>query len=117
MPAINVRFPPKGNAIVAVAVPVGLKQLYLNTITLGGREGGYTASGTSFGYIGVRMPNGTITPKLDLNKPGLYYVATLDTNAPGQFQVSPIDAQLQAFRAGFKSAVGNLEPVNFQWPR
>jgi hypothetical protein len=110
MPAINARFPAKGNTIVPIAIPVGIKQLTLSTITLGGRRSGYLQSGMSYGYIAVR------TPKLDIEKPGLYYIATLDTNFPGQYQSTPIREQLKAFQATYRATAGKLEPANFKWP-
>lgn len=109
MPAINAKFSEKGNDIIAIAVPVGIKQLSLSTITLGGRQNGYLPSGMSYGYVPVR------TGKIDIDKPGIYYIATLNTNAPGQFQVSPISSQIQNFHKAFKASIGNLEPINFQW--
>lgn len=109
MPAINAKFSEKGNGIIAIAVPVGIKQLSLSTITLGDSHSGYLSSGMSYGYVPVR------TKKMDIDQPGIYYIATLNTNAPGQFQELPISSQMQSFRNGFKSSIGKLEPINFQW--
>jgi hypothetical protein len=111
MPAINSRFPPQSGAVLAIAVPVGLKQISLSTITIAGRPGGYLPSGMSYGYIGVR------TPKIDLTKPGLYYIGTLDTGNLKAVSETPIPEQLSAFRQSFRATIGELEPVNFQWPR
>lgn len=109
-PAINVRFTARGNALVAVSVPVGIKGLSLGTISVVQRPSGYLSNGTPYGYVPIR------TQKIDIDKRGLYYIATLETNSPGQFQTKAIPDQLKDFRELFRETVGNLEPVNFQWP-
>src|SRR4029077_3033363 len=96
--------------VVPIAIPVGIRQLSLSSITIGGRASGYTSGGTSYGYIGVH------TPKVDIEKPGLYYIATLETNSPGQFQLMPISEQLKEFRSRYQGNAGKLEPINFRWP-
>lgn len=110
MPAINARFPAKANTVVPIAIPVGIKQLSLSSITMGGQASGYSSSGTSYGYIGVH------TPKLNIEKPGLYYIATLQTDNPGQYQLVPIPEQLKEFRSKYQGIAGKLEPINFGWP-
>lgn len=96
--------PPKG--IVAIAIPIGIKQLSISYVTTGRLRAGY-------------RPNDTVqvnTPKLDINRPGLYYVATLDTNNPRQFQMHPLPEQMKQFRADYAGTVSGLEPINFKWP-
>lgn len=111
MPAINVRFPARGNEIVAVAVPVGLKRVSLQTITIAGRPGFYLPTGMSFGYVGVN------TPRIEIDRPGIYYVATLDTATPGKFTEAPLPEQLVRYRQDSKETIGDLEPINFRWPQ
>jgi hypothetical protein len=41
MPAINVKFDAVADDIVAIVIPVGIKQMELNTITVGGHRSGY----------------------------------------------------------------------------
>jgi hypothetical protein len=109
LPAINARFSPQGDSIVGVPLPVGLKQVALQTITLKGRPGFYIG-GTAYGYIGVH------THKIDLDQPGIYYLATLDTSKPGSYFPTPIPEQLRTFRSQFGSALQDRKPVNFSWP-
>ncbi len=112
MPAINARFSesPEGNAIIAVPMPVGIKQLSLQVYTVAGRGAGYLPTGASYGYITVT------TPKIDITAPGLYYIATLDVNQPGKYSRSPIADQLSAARVRFATSFTGLEPMNFDWP-
>lgn len=112
LPAINVRFSssPQSNTIVAVPVPVGIKQLSLQVYTIAGRGAGYTPAGMSYGYVTVR------TPKIDIAKPGIYYLATVDVSQPGKYVLTPIPSQLTAARNRFAQAFKQLEPVNFTWP-
>jgi len=57
------------------------------------------------------------TPKLNISRPGLYYVATLDTDHPGQFQMVPLPEQLKQFRADYVGTAERLKTINFKWPR
>lgn len=103
---MDARFPAALNTIVAIAIPVGIKQLSIFEITAGRQRLGY-------------RPNDTVkvnTPKIDIDQPGLYYVATLDTDNPGQFQVTPLPEQLKQFHADYVGTVDGLKPINFQWP-
>lgn len=105
-PGMSTAFPAQPNTIVAIAIPVGIKQLSISDVTIGRRRAGY-------------RPNDTVevhTPKLDIDRPGFYYVATLDTDNPGQFQVTPLPEQLKKFRAEYGGTVERLEPINFKWP-
>lgn len=99
-------FSAQSNTIVAIAIPVGIKQLSISGITSGRRRAG-------------NLPNdsaGVNTPKLDIDRPGLYYVATLDTDHLGQFQTAPLPEQLKQFHADYAGTVESLEPINFKWP-
>ncbi|MBI3571665.1 MAG: hypothetical protein HY082_11300 [Gammaproteobacteria bacterium] len=105
-PRMNTTFPAHSNTIVAIAIPVGIKRLSIYSVTIGRRRAGY-------------QPNDTVevhAPELDINRPGLYYVATLDTNHPGHFQTAPLPEQLKKFRAEYGSTVERLDPINFKWP-
>jgi hypothetical protein len=103
---MDASFPAPSNTIVAIAIPVGIKQLSIDYITTGRRRAGYRPNDT----VGVH------TPKLDIDRPGFYYVATLDTNNPGQFQATPLPEQLKQFRADYVGTVERLKPINFKWP-
>lgn len=103
---MDARFPALSNTIVAIAIPVGIKQLSIDYITTGRRRAGYRPNDT----VGVH------TPKLDIDRPGFYYVATLDTDNPGQFQATPLPEQLKQFRADYVGTVERLKPINFKWP-
>jgi hypothetical protein len=108
-PAINVRFPGQGDSIIAIPLPVGLKKLALSSITLKGRPGFYVG-GMAMGYVGVH------THSLDLDKPGLYFLATLDTARPGRFAAAPVAEQLAKLRSELGGTLSGLDPVNFTWP-
>ena len=112
MPAINARFSgsPEGNTIIAVPVPVGIKQLSLQVYTIAGRGAGYMPTGAPYGFITVA------TPKIDISTPGLYYIATLDVNQPGKYSQAPIADQLRAARVRFATSFTGQNPVNFAWP-
>jgi hypothetical protein len=105
-PGIDTTFPAKSNAIVAISIPVGIKQLSISQVTIGRRRAGYRPNDT----VGVNAP------KLNIDQPGLYYIATLDTNNPGQFQKNPRPDQLKQFRANYRYTIGSLDPINFKWP-
>ncbi|KFB66113.1 hypothetical protein [Candidatus Accumulibacter vicinus] len=103
---MDARFPAPSNTIIAIGIPVGIKQLSIHQITSGRRRSGFRPNDT----VGVN------TPKLDVDRPGLYYVATLDTDNPGRFQIAPIPEQLIQFRATYVDMAQNLAPINFKWP-
>ncbi len=108
LPAINVRFPPRADSIVAIPMPVGIRDLKLSTITLKGRPGFYLGS-VAAGFTAVH------THRIDLAKPGLYYLATLDTSQPGKYVDKPIPLQLKELRARH-TGLQSIQPVNFAWP-
>jgi hypothetical protein len=105
-PGMLSNFPAKSNAVVAIAIPVGFKQLSISQTTVSQSQAGIRTSDT----VGMQ------TPKLDIDRPGIYYMATLDTNHPGQFQTGPNEEQLKVFRAQYRDTLGNLQPINFEWP-
>jgi hypothetical protein len=109
LPAINargIRLPP--GEVVAVPVPVGTTGLSLSNYTTSGRPGGYLANGTALGYIPVR------TPPIDINSPGLYYVATVFPGQQPNFEVKPTGPLLSQLRRERPEFL-NLRPVNFSW--
>jgi hypothetical protein len=90
MPAINahgITLAPGG--IVAIPVPVGTTKLSLNSYTVSGRPPVYLPSGASMGYRPV------FTPPIDVNTPGLYYVATIFPGQPHDFEVKPAGTMLR----------------------
>ena len=95
----------QSNTIVAFVVPVGMKQLSIDSakILLRG-EGSHTKNTVVH------------TPKLDIDRPGFYYLATLDTDHPGQFQTAPLPEQLKRFHIGYGKTLKKLVPINFKWP-
>jgi len=110
LPAMNVRFPPQGDSILAVPMPAGLSNLRLMTVTVAGRPAGYVGN-IPVGYVAVH------TPPIGLIKPGLYYVATIDPTKPKEFSTSPVPEQLNEFRKRFPAVASQLPPANFQWPQ
>jgi hypothetical protein len=87
--------------IVAVRVPAGLKGLHVESVLLEG----------SAYYRTVH------TTPIDIDKAGIYYVATIDSLNVAASTQMPIESQLHEVRDRLGSAFGKLEPVNFQWPR
>jgi hypothetical protein len=111
LPAINVRgidLPP--NEIIAVPVPVGLKDLSLEDYTVSGRGAGYLPNGMAVGYIPV------YTPKIDIAAQGLYYVATIHAGSSEKYSTTPDPAMLKQFRSTHPQ-LADLKPFNFSWPR
>jgi hypothetical protein len=108
-PAINAKFPAQGDTIVAIPIATGVKQLAIWTITLAGRPGFYIGS-MPVGYIPVK------TRAIDIDRPGIYYLATLDTSKPGASSPEPNPEQLLRLRETLGDALAGLQPVNFQWP-
>ncbi len=109
LPAINaggISLPPGG--IVAVPVPVGTTGLSLSNYTTSGRPGGYLSNGMALGYIPVR------TPPLNVDSPGLYYVATIFPGQQHNFEIKPTGTLLSQFRKERPEVLG-LKPVNFSW--
>ena len=84
LPAINasgITLAPGG--IVAIPIPVGTSGLSLSNYTISRRPGGYLTNGAAFGYIPVR------TPPIDINSPGLYYIATILPDRQPNFETRP----------------------------
>ena len=109
LPAINARgisLPPGG--VVAVTVPVGTTGLSLSNYTTSGRPGGYLPNGMALGYIPVR------TPPIDINSPGLYYVATIFPGQRQNFEIKPTGTLLSQLRKQ-RPELLDLKPVNFSW--
>lgn len=97
---------PQSNTIVAIAIPAWIKQPRIYSADFILRKNEYYIK-----KVAIR------TPKLDIRRPGLYYVTTLDTDHPGQFQTVPLPEQLKQFRADYVGTAEKLEPINFKWPR
>jgi len=110
MPAINVRgisLAPGG--IVAVPVPVGTRELELETYTSAGRPAGYFSTGASYGYVAVHT-----TPKIDITERGLYYLATVLPGRQPNYDMRPNPSMLAKFRSERREVAG-LKPINFSW--
>jgi hypothetical protein len=110
LPAINARgidLPPNG--IVAVPVPVGLKDLSLEDYTISSRGAGYLPNGMAYGYIPVH------TPRVDITTQGLYYIATIHAGSSEKYSTTPDPAILAQFRRTHPQ-FANLKPINFSWP-
>jgi hypothetical protein len=110
LPAINAReidLPPNG--IVAVPVPVGLKNLSLEDYTISNRGAGYLPNGMAYGYIPVH------TPQIDIASRGLYYIATIHAGSSENFSITPDPAVLTQFRRTHPQ-FANHKPINFSWP-
>jgi hypothetical protein len=108
-PAINVHginLAPDG--LVAVPVVVGTTGLELEDYTTTGRAGTYLPNGASMGFVPVH------TPKIDINSPGLYFVATLFPGQQRNFETRPTAVQLAKLRKEHPELAG-LKPVNFGW--
>jgi hypothetical protein len=86
--------------IVAIAVPVGINGLYMDKVLLEG----------SAYYREVH------TAPIDIDRAGIYFVATIDSLNVSGYSTAPIEGELREVRARLGPAFGKLEPVNFQWP-
>jgi hypothetical protein len=60
------------------------------------------------GYIPVR------TPPIDINSPGLYYVATILPGKQPNFETKPTAILLARLRKE-RPEISNLKSVNFSW--
>jgi hypothetical protein len=109
LPAINVKFSSQADSIVAIPVSVGIRQITLSTITLAGRPGSYVGS-MPVGYVPVRGQ------AIDINKVGIYYLASLDTSKPNESSSIPRTDQLLRLREELGNTLAGLQPINFQWP-
>jgi hypothetical protein len=109
LPAINARFAPRANTVVALPMPVGIKGLHIQTYTVAGRPAGYIGS-MPVGFISVR------TTKIDIDAPGIYYLGTIHTPEANRASETPDPAQLREARARLADAVDGKQPVNFRWP-
>jgi len=109
LPAINVRginLLPGG--ILAIPVPVGTSGLSLSNYTSSTAPAGYLPSGSSFGYIRVN------TPPIDINSPGLYYVATVLPGQQPNYEIKPTGQQIAKLKKE-RPELARLTPVNFNW--
>jgi hypothetical protein len=103
----GIDLPPNG--IVAVPVPVGLKDLSLEDYTISSRGAGYLPNGMAYGYIPVH------TPQIDIATRGLYYIATIHAGSSEKYSAAPDPAMLTQFRRTHPQ-FANLKPINFSWP-
>lgn len=94
---------------MAVPVRVGTKQLSLRELTLEGQPIAIIGTYVS-GYKSVK------TPAIDIERPGIYYLATLTVWRDIQHAPDPIPQQLQQLKGEMGSTLAGLEAVNFQWP-
>lgn len=108
-PSLNLRFDPRGDSIVAFAVPVGTRKLSLSSYTLKGRRAGY-AGGMSFGYIPVHSAT------IDIDAPGIYFLATVDTSDALRYSAQPLPEQLREVRLRLEKTLDGRATVNFAWP-
>lgn len=108
-PNLTFKFPGRASGIVAVPVPVGTKQLSLSELTLEGQPIQIVGTYVS-GYKSVK------TPAIDIERPGIYYLATLTVWRDIQHAPDPIPLQLQQLKDEMGRTLAGLEPVNFQWP-
>lgn len=112
-PAINLRFEPILDDIVAVVVPSNIKGLEFNCFAYDGRPVGHVQITQYYskeeGYIPVKD-----TP-MDVMKPGIYFMGTLDTDTQ-EFTTSPDADRLALAKRKYKNLFKNLEPINFSWP-
>jgi predicted small secreted protein len=109
LPAINargIRLSP--GEVVAIPVPVGTTKLYLSNYTTSRRPGAYLPNGVAFGFVRVD------TPSIDINSPGLYYVATIFPGQERNFETRPAGPQLIKLRKE-RPELAELKPVNFSW--
>lgn len=108
-PNLTFKFPGRASGIVAVPVPVGTKQLSLWELTVEGQPIAITGTYVS-GYKSVK------TPAIDIDRPGIYYLATLTVWRDIQHTPDPIPQQLAQLKDEMGRTLAGLEPVNFQWP-
>jgi hypothetical protein len=87
--------------MVAVPVAVGIKGLHVDKVLL---------DGAAY-YREVH------TAPIDIDKAGIYFVATIDSQSVATYSQVPVGSQLREVKDRLGSALGKLEPVNFQWPR
>jgi hypothetical protein len=109
LPAINaggINLSPGG--IVAVPVPIGTSGLSLSNYTSSIAPAGYLPNGSSYGYIPVG------TPPIDINSPGLYYVATVLPGQRPNYETKPTSQQIAKLKKE-RPELARLTPVNFNW--
>ena len=104
--AMNATFSARSNTVLAFAIPGGIKSLGLVSVGIG--RSPFANSTDGWGRV--------ISRKVDVNRPGVYYLATLDTDHPGKVLATPLPELLKKFRTDYADTVGTLEPINFSWP-
>jgi len=57
------------------------------------------------------------TTPIDIDKAGIYYIATIDSLNVAASSQAPVESQLREVKDRLGSAFGKLEPINLQWPR
>lgn len=110
MPSLNVEFQPRGDSILAFAVPAGIKNMSLSSYIRSRMRAGYLPNGMSFGYVPVH------SDRIDIDKPGIYYFVTVDASQPQSYTKGPVAEQLREVRSRLGQVFANREPVNFSWP-
>jgi hypothetical protein len=111
LPAINARgIELRPGEVVAIPIPIGIKELSLQTYTTASGGAGYLPNGMSYGYIPVR------TPKIDITSRGAYYLATILPDQQQNFTAAPDAAPLKKF-ANTHPQIAKLRSINFNWPK
>jgi hypothetical protein len=55
------------------------------------------------------------TPPIDINSPGLYYVATVLPGQQPNYEIKPTGQQIAKLKKE-RPELARLTPVNFNWP-
>jgi len=108
-PALNYKFSPISNNIIALKVNTPQKNYQFGVFTTG--NAGYVTAGSlisSYGYIAVQ------SKPININKKGVYFFGTLntDTNTINQ-EIN--QTFLENAKQKYKSLLKELEPINFNW--
>lgn len=117
LPAINVKGGTMFGAvsildaqsIVAIPIPIGIKQLSLSDYTSTKNPGRTLPNGMEFGYIRLD------TPALDITEHGLYYMATIIPGTSAKYSVKPDAKLLEKFKRDYPN-LSKMRPINFVWP-
>ncbi len=113
IPCLNFKIPPTTNDIIALPIPVGLKNVELNSFTVEEEPAGY---GYGLGYSTV--PHGYKTVKdipIKVIERGVYFMGMLNTD--NSKLTLPNDSVLKVAKSKFGRKMGNYQTLNFNWDK
>ncbi|MFT3780656.1 MAG: hypothetical protein QM790_01485 [Nibricoccus sp.] len=102
----------RGDEIVALPIPVGLKKVEPICFTAVGRPGYTLAVGSAWTDVNYRKIHAT---PVDLSQSGVYFLGSIDTTEKEPTLRPASISEVQKARAKYGSLLSKSKTLNFQW--